>query len=156
MTMQSRKNNLLLLLLLAAYVFVFICPVIAETGTYQIQPQYQRTVSISLNSGDSVAGSIVVNGEGAIDFWVSDPQSNNVTSATHNNIGQTDFSLTAQSSGTFTFHIFNRSTGSSVTAMLNYNATHRIFGIPQEMFLLLVIVGVVLLLIVAWAVLSKI
>lgn len=157
MTMQPRKNNLLLFLLLAVSLFVFVCPVIAETGTFQnIPPHQQRTVLISLNNGDSVTGSIVVNGEGAIDFWVSDPQNNNVTSATHNNIGQTDFSLTAQSSGTFTFHIFNRSTDSNVTVTLNYNATRRIFGIPQEMFLLLVIVGVVLLLIVAWAVLSKI
>lgn len=152
--MQPRNNGILLFLLLAASLFVIICPVIAETGTYQIQPQQQKTISLSLNSGDSVTGSIVVNGEGSLDFWISDPQGMNVTS--HSNIGQTDFSLNAQTSGTFTSHIFNRSTDSSVTAILNYNTTRRIFGMPQEMFLLLVIVGVVLLLIAVWAVLSKI
>lgn len=152
--MQPRKNSILLFLLLTASLFVIICPVIAETGTYQIQPQQQKTVSLSLNSGDSVTGSIVVNGEGAIDFWISDQRGMNVTS--HGNVGQTEFSLNAQNSGTFTFHIFNRSTDSSVRTTLNYNATHRIFGMPQEMFLLLVIVGIVLLLIAVWAVLSKI
>jgi uncharacterized membrane protein YdbT with pleckstrin-like domain len=151
--MQPRKNNIPLFLFLTAYFFIVICPAIAETGTYQIQPQQQRTVSLSLNNGDSVTGSIVVNGEGSIDFWISDSQGMNVTY--YNNIGQTEFSLNAQTSGTFTFHILNRSTDSSVTATLNYNATHRIFGIPQEMFLLLVVVGIVLLLIIVWAVLSK-
>jgi hypothetical protein len=151
----NKKNSLLLFLFLGIFlVMIIVYSANAETGTYEIQPQQQRIVSINLNSGDSVSGTVVVNGEGAVDFWISDPQGNNVTA--HGNTGQEPFSLNAETSGTFQLHIFNRSTSSNVNAVLNYNVVHRIFGMPQEMFLLLVIVVVVFLLIIIYAAMSKI
>jgi hypothetical protein len=132
---------------------MFISQAVAETSTYQIPAQQQRLISFNLNNGDSASGTIILNGAGSVDFWISDPQNRNVTAYT--NIGQTEFSINAEISGTFFFHIFNKSID-SVSATLNYNVVHRIFGMPQEIFLLLVIVGVLLLLIIFWAILSKI
>ena len=149
----NRKKSILLFLLLGLFLNTIVYTANAETGTFEISPQQQQVVSINLNNGDSASGTIVVNGEGAIDFWITDPQGNNVT--VHGNTGQAQFSLDAKTSGTFQFHIFNKSASSNVTATLNYNVVRRIFGMPQEMFLLLVIVAVVLLLIVIWAVMSK-
>ena len=96
----------------------------------------------------------MADGEGTFNFWISDPQSMNVTS--YSNIGQTEFSLDAKTSGTFAFHILNRSTDASAAATLNYDVVRRVFGMPQEMFLLLVVVGVALLMITVWATMSKI
>ena len=151
--MQHKKISLLFSLFLSTLLFATISQAIAEQNKLQIPPKQEKTVSVSLNSGDSTSGTIVVDGEGSIDFWVSDPQNKNVTSSP--NIGQTQFSLNAETSGTFTFHVFNIG-DSEVSATLNYNVVHRIFGMPQEMFLLLVIVGVVLLMLIIWAVMSKV
>lgn len=151
--MLYKKKIFLLFSFLSTFLFLVVSTAIAETGTYQIAPQQQKVISINLNSGDSASGTIVVNGEGAIDFWISDPQNMNVTTQSY--IGHSEFSFTAETSGTFLFYMFNRSMESSVTVTLNYNVVHNIFGMPQEIFLLLLIVGVVLLLLVIWAILSK-
>jgi hypothetical protein len=151
--MQFKKGSIPLFLLLTFSLFATVCSVIADTRTCEIEPQQQQTITLNLNNGDSVSGTIVVNGQGLIHFWISDPQGMNVTD--YGNVGKTDFSLNAQTSGTFTLHMFNTSPDSSVSATINYNATYRILGMPQELFLLLVIVGVALLLIIVWALSSR-
>ncbi len=149
--MRLKVNSVPLFLLVVASLLAIVCPAFAETGTYQIPPQQQQIIQLNLNSGDSASGSIVVNGGGNVDFWISDPQGMNVTTYS----GQTEFSLDANTSGYFAFHMFNTSTDTSVSVTLNYNVVHEIFGMSQEMFLLLVIVGVALLMIIVWAIMSK-
>ena len=149
--MWPKVTSVPLFLLVVASLLAIVCPAFAETGTYQVPPQQQQIIPITLNSGDSASGSLVVNGRGNVDFWISDPQGNNVTTYS----GQTEFSLDANTSGTFAFHIFNLSTDASVSVTLNYNVVYEIFGMPQEMFILLVIVGVALLMIIVWATMSK-
>ena len=151
--MQFRKGNILLFFLLTLCLLSTSCLVNADTGTFQIQPLQQQTITLNLNNGDSVTGTVVVNGQGVIDFWISDPQGTNVTN--YGNVGQTGFSMNAQTSGNFTLHMFNPDANSSVSATINYNPNYTIMGMPQELFLLLVIVGIALLLIVVWALSSK-
>ncbi|MGQ9565970.1 MAG: emp24/gp25L/p24 family protein [Candidatus Bathyarchaeales archaeon] len=124
----------------------------AETATYDVLPQQQQIVTVNLNAGDKIAGTILVNGEGTIAFWISDPQNNNVTVSS--SVGQKTFSLTAETSGTFSVHLYNEGV-SVVSVTLNFNVAHQIFGVPHEIFLLMVIVGIVLLLIMFWAILAK-
>jgi len=152
--MQLRKGSIFLFLLLTFSLLATVCSVVADTGTYPIQPLQQQTIKLNLNNGDSVTGTIVVNGQGMIDFWISDPQGMNVTN--YSNAGQTSFSINAQTSGTFTFHMFNPSADSSISVTINYNPNYTILGMPQELFLLLVIVGIALLLVVVWALSSKV
>jgi len=152
--MRLAKRGIPLFLFMTSCLLAATYSVNADTGTYLIQPLQQQTITLNLNNGDSVTGTIVVNGQGSIDFWISDPQGVNITN--YNNVGQTDFSMSAQTSGNFTIHIFNTGADSSVSATINYNPNYTILGIPQELFLLLVIVGVALLLIIVWALSSKI
>ena len=152
--MQLRKGSIPLFLLLTFSLLATVRSVVADTATYPIQPLQQQTITLTLNNGDSVTGTIVVNGQGMIDFWISDPQGMNVTN--YSNAGQTSFSINAQTSGTFTFHMFNPSADSSISVTINYNPNFTILGMPQELFLLLVIVGVALLLVVVWALSSKV
>jgi len=152
--MQLRKGSIPLFLLLTFSLLATVRSVVADTATYQIQPLQQQTITLTLNNGDSVTGTIVVNGQGMIDFWISDPQGMNVTN--YSNAGQTSFSINAQTSGTFTFHMFNPSADSSISVTINYNPNYTILGMPQELFLLLVIVGIALLLVVVWALSSKV
>lgn len=147
--MQHKKGTILLL---SVFLLAVIAQVIADTATLEILSQQQRVVSFNLNSGDSASGTMVTNGAVTVDFWITDPQNRNVT--VYSNVGNVQFSFEAQASGTFMFHIFNKNS-ETVLGTLNYTLVHRIFGMPQETFLLLVIVGIVLLMLVVWALMSK-
>jgi len=145
-------RGILTLLFLFSFAFAVVVQVMADTVALQVLPQEQKVVSFSLNSGDSASGIMVTNGAVNVDFWISDPQNRNVT--VYSSVGSVDFSFVAQTSGTFQFHVFNKN-AETVVGTLNYTLVHRIFGVPQEIFLLLVIVGIVLLMVIAWAVMAK-
>ncbi|HVP41164.1 MAG TPA: emp24/gp25L/p24 family protein [Candidatus Krumholzibacteriaceae bacterium] len=142
----------LVFLLLSLFVLGIIAQAMADTATLEVPPQQQKVVSFTLNSGDSASGTLVTNGVATVDFWITDPQNRNVT--VYGNTGNIQFSFEAQTSGTFLFHVFNKNSD-TVLGTLNYTLVHRIFGMPQETFLLLVIVGVVLLMLIIWALMSK-
>jgi hypothetical protein len=139
-------------LLLSAFLFIAVLPTMADTTSFEILPQQQRAFSFDLSSGDSSSGTMVTNGALTVDFWITDALNNNVTA--YSSTGSADFSFEAHTSGTFQFHIFNRNS-QTVQGTLNYDIVHRIFGIPQEMFLLLLIVGIVLLMLIIWGLMSK-
>jgi hypothetical protein len=149
---MQRTRVALVFLLFSAFLLTVVVQVMADTATLEVPPQQQKLVYFNLDSGDSASGTIVINGGATVDFWITDPQNNNVT--VYNNVGNAQFSFQAQTSGTFLCHVFN--TGSdTVQGTLNYTLEHQILGMPQETFLLLVIVGIVLLMLIVWALMSK-
>jgi hypothetical protein len=150
---MRHKKGTLTLLLLSTFALAVITQAIADTATLEVLPQQQKVVSFDLNSGDSASGTMVTNGAVTVDFWVTDSQNRNVT--VYSNVGNAEFSFEAQTSGTFQFHMFNKNS-ETVVGTLNYTLVHRIFGMPQEIFLLLVIVGIVLLMLIVWAAMSKV
>lgn len=134
-------------------VLAVIPQIMADTAGLQIVSQGRKDVPFTLNAGDSASGTLVMNGGVAVDFWISDPQDRNVT--VYSRIGTAQFSFDAQTSGSFQFHVFNPNTETAL-GTLNYTLVHRIFGMPQEILLLLVIVGILLLMLIAWAATSKV
>jgi hypothetical protein len=149
---MHRKMNPFVFLLLSAFTLAVIAQATADTTLLDVSSQQQKVVYFSLNSGDSASGTLVTDGGATVDFWITDPQNRNVT--VYSNVGNVQFSFEAQASGTFLFHIFNKNPD-TVQGTLNYTLVHRIFGMPQETFLLLVIVGIVLLMLIVWALMSK-
>ena len=146
------KMGALSFLFLSTLILAVIVQVSADTAKLEIPAKQQWIVSFSLSSGDSASGTLVTDGAATVDFWVTDPQNMNVT--VYHNVGNVQFSFEAQISGTFIFHVFNNNS-ETVLGTLNYTPVHRILGMPQETFLLLVIVGVVLLMLIVWALMSK-
>lgn len=149
---MQRKLGPFPFLFLSILVLAVIAEASAETAALQILPQQEKVVAFTLNAGDSASGTLIINSGASVDFWIADPQNRNVT--VYNHVGNCEFSFDTQISGTFSFHVFN---GNSETTLgtLNYTLVHRIFGMPQEIFLLLVIVGIVLIMLIAWAAMSK-
>ncbi len=149
--MKSRLTIICVLLIL------YILPIssakaFSETFTVPAEDGMLRTVN--LNEGDEVSGRITVVGtrENSINFSISDP--NNITILSYQNIGLRDFKFTASNTGVYNFYFENWFSQEAKHVTFNYNVRHYIFGFPQEIILVFVIVGLALVAIVVFVAMS--
>ena len=70
-------------------------------------------------------------------------------------IGQRNFSFAATATGTYILHFDNSLSPEDEIVTLNYSIQHYIMGIPQNMFLVIVIAVIVVLAVAAFAFLGK-
>ncbi len=146
------KIDTLPFLVLSVLLFTLIPQIMADTTALQVLPHEEKAIAFTLSAGDSASVTLVMNSAATVDFWITDPQSRNVTAYSHT--GNAEFSFDAQTSGTFLFHVYNRNLETAL-GTLNYTLVHRILGVPQEIFLLLVIVVIVFIMLFVWAASSK-
>ncbi|UCE96602.1 MAG: emp24/gp25L/p24 family protein [Candidatus Bathyarchaeota archaeon] len=122
--------------------------------TFTVPAGDNFTKIVNLNEGDEVSGRVAVVGveESLINFSISDP--GNIVILDHSNIGLRDFKFTAPRTGTYSFHFQNQFSQETKHITLNYNVQHFIFGLPQELILVFVIVGLALIAIVVFIAMS--
>jgi hypothetical protein len=106
---------------------------------------------LNLNDGDTVSGRITLVG-GGINFSITDVYDNIIQEDTI--IGLADFQMTATEDGEYSLHFENFFSTDTIFVTLNYNVQHYIFGFPQEIILLFAIVGLVLIAVIVFALLS--
>jgi hypothetical protein len=70
--------------------------------------------------------------------WIVSP--NNVTLRDFGEVGQTSFSFVCDVEGEYTLHFVNNEQTAEKRVALNYEIDHYIFGIPQMLFMALIIV----------------
>jgi hypothetical protein len=125
---------------------------LATTETLTVPPLEEITRSLNLREEDRVSGSIsVIGGSGNdINFYVVDPDG--IVVLQIERLTHKDFSFDAEKGGTYVLH-FNNSFSVSVSKQvtLNYSIKHYIMGIPQEQFLLLVVVAIIVIAIIVFA-----
>ena len=122
--------------------------------SFTLQPLEEHTITLSLQQADGVSGSFsTVSDDGTgINFHVTDPYNNTILH--YDGVLQRSFSFTAEVDGDFQLHFNNTlSAGSRKTVSLNYDVTHYIMGLPQEQFLMIVVVAVAVIGLMLYAVL---
>jgi hypothetical protein len=153
-TSLSKSAHTFAALILVLSMFMFVAIVAADNASFIVQPQQEHVITLSLHETDSVSGSFSVasNDETGINFFISDLQGKTIL--TYNNVLQKSFTFIAESTGNYLLHFDNSLSSSySKTVALNYNITRYIMGIPQEQFLLFVIVAFAFIGIIAYALL---
>ena len=151
---MSKSTCAFVALTLVLSVFMFVAVAAGDNASFVLQPQKEHVFALSLHGTDSVSGSFSVasNDETGIKFHVDDPEGNTIL--TYNNVLQRSFTFVAESTGDYLLRFDNSlSSAYSKTVALNYNITRYIMGIPQEQFLLLVIVAFALIGLVAYTLL---
>ena len=123
----------------------------AYSETLKVPGQGSTSRIENLNEGDQVMGRIILVGD-SVNFSVSGPDSETILNYTVT--GLAEFSFSAIKAGRYVFLFENFSSGDDKSVALNYSIQNYIFGLPQEYFLLLVIVGIVLVAVVVFASLS--
>ncbi len=141
MRKQITISSLTILLILS-----FAAPVLCSQ-TITVPLGEPTTTNISLNQGDYISGSIVVTGglNSNINFYITDPDSNNV--ASYSQVIQTSFSFTAQTTGTYTLHFQNLGLLSR-NVTVDYNIKSSVIGLPQDTFIILVVAIILTIIIV--------
>jgi hypothetical protein len=151
------KISLLLILTitLAVTSISFFSKAKAYASTFQVEAGKDVTRIISLNKGDEIFGKIsvvsTINKE--INFYIEDPEENIILQ--NEECSQQEFRFFAEKSGAYVFHFDNTASDVSKTITFEYNTRRYIFGMPQEFFLLFIIVGVLFLAIIAYGLSSS-
>lgn len=135
-------TSILLALLIISSSSLAIC-----SQTISVPLGEPTTFTLTLNQNDYVSGSIVVTGglTSDVNFYITDPGSNNVVS--YSQITQTSFSFSAETTGVYT--LFFQNTGLlTKNVTLDYNVKASILGLPQDTFIILVVAAILAVIIV--------
>lgn len=129
--------------------------VIAVSRTIYVEAGKEKVESISLKVEDEVSGRISVIGDSSdgINFYVTDPDGKIVVQ--YKNATVKDFRFTASQEGTYKLHFDNSLSTDRKTITFNYDVRHYIFGIPQEDFLVFVVMIVALIGLILFVAMSR-
>ncbi len=126
----------------------------AVSRTISVDAGQEKVEDISLKVDDEVSGKIsVVGGSNKIDFSITDPSGEAIVPTER--VSVKDFRFTASKEGTYTLHFDNSFSTDHKTVTFNYDVRHYIFGIPQEDFLLFLIMIVAVVGLVLFVRLSR-
>ena len=106
-----------------------------EEVTYAVNLVAEDRVLIQFSA---VAESSVGEASNTVHSWVVSPD--NVTLRDFGEVGQASFSFVCEVEGEYTMHFVNNDLTSDKRVTLNYEIDHYIFGMPQMLFMALIIV----------------
>lgn len=152
---RMRVHFILLFCLLLGIFMLNINAVSAVSRTIYVDAEQEKIESISLKVDAEVRGRISVIGgsDDDIDFYITDPDGEAVVSKER--VGVKDFFFTASKEGTYQLHFDNSFSTDRKTVTFNYDVRYYIFGIPQEDFLVFVVMVVAVIGLVLFAALSR-
>jgi predicted RND superfamily exporter protein len=129
--------------------------VLAVSRTIHLDAGEEKVEDIHLKVEDEVSGrvSVVSDSDDGINFYVEDPNGNVIV--LYENASIEDFRFKASKEGNHKLHFDNTFSTNPKTVTFNYEVRHYIFGIPQEDFLVLVVMIVALIGILLFVALSR-
>jgi len=153
--MRRLQNSLLVLTVFAVLIGLVTGVAKATTENFTVPPRSEVTRQLKLQQNDRVAVSFSIVGESShqLNFYLTDP--NGKTILRHDRVGQTSFSFLAALTGTYVLHFDNSLSSESKMVTLNYDMEHYIMGMPQTLFLVIVIVGFLVLMIAAFVMMGR-
>lgn len=134
------KNTAFYLILFLLITTLISYGVNAETENFTVPPESEVTRTLNLKQDDRVAVGFTVVGDSTneLNLYVIDPYGNTILR--YDTVGQKSFSFSATTPGIYTLHFDNSHSLENKMVTLNYDIQHYIWGIPQTLFLVLVIV----------------
>jgi hypothetical protein len=139
-----KAHFLLMFFLLFGIVMLSVNPVGAVSRTIYVDAEQEEVESIYLKVDDEVSGRItVIGGDNDINFYITDPDEKVILS--EERVSVKDFRFTASKEGTYKLHFDNSFSTDRKTVTFNYDVRHYIFGIPQEDFLVFVVMIVAII-----------
>lgn len=148
-------RNVLLMVLFAVVTGLVVNSAQATTENFTVPPESEVTRSLSLHENDrvSIRFSVVAESDNGLNFYVTDPYGETVLR--HEGVGQKSLSFLAEMAGTYILHFDNSHSSGDKMVTLNYDIEHLIMGMPQTMFLVLIIVGVLVVAIATFTLMGK-
>jgi emp24/gp25L/p24 family/GOLD len=133
--MRSMKH-LTCSLLVVAIVLLLVPAAIAVAQSFTVQAGQEVTKTLSLVVEDHVQIRFAVAGK-TIDFYVTDPFGNRIVD--RSDTGSVDYAFVCSHEGTYTLYFSNAGSAEDKLVTLDYEVTPYIFGMPQALFLVLIV-----------------
>ena len=126
----------------------------ANAGSFSLAPGNQNVCKIAVSSGDRVQVTFTAIGDdsGSLLFWIVFPNS---TVTNLGNVDQYSASFKSNVGGTCELGFNNTSSSETILVALNYEVDHYIFGIPEMIFVLAVIVVLLMAFVSGYIIMSK-
>jgi len=127
----------------------------AKTESLSVPPETDLTKSLHLKENDRVSIGFSVIGEisNQIDFYITNPDEDRTYQ--YDNTGHKSFSFLTTKAGTYTLHFDNTQSTETKIVTLNCDVEHYILGMPEEMFLVIVVAVVCVLAIAVFILAGK-
>lgn len=150
-----RLGNIVLLPILFVVFTSLVTSVLATTENFAVNPESEVTRSLSLHENDRVSVSFSVLGESTneLNFYVTDPNGGIILR--YERVGQKSLSFLTKMAGTYVLHFDNLHSTEGKMVTLNYDIEHLIMGMPQTMFLVLIIVVILVFAVASFTLMGK-
>jgi len=137
--MIQPKMKMLSLLFVMIMLAASIQPVKATTMNLTVPKGQEITRSLSLAVEDHVLIEFTVVGHAGsiLDFYVADPHGN--IKVEYKKTGNVNYCFVCNETGEYILHFSNTDTSEDKLVTLNFEIQHYIFGIPQMLFMTLII-----------------
>jgi hypothetical protein len=147
-------RRLAYLLLILCFSISVIGIVHANAGSFNLAPGNQTVCQIAVSSGDRVQVTFTAVGDdsNSLLFWIVFPNS---TVTNLGNVDQYSASFRSNVGGTCELYFNNTSSSETIFVALNYEVDHYIFGIPEMIFVLVVIAVLLMAFVSAYIIMSK-
>jgi hypothetical protein len=132
---------MLMLLLLIAMLFAVLTSNVSATTLQFTVPNGEETLkTLSLSADDHVVVEFTVVGQtsNVLDFYVTDPDGN--VQAAFSGTGNVNYPFICNKTGDYVLHFDNTIWSDDKLVTLDYEIQHYIFGMPQMLFLTMIIV----------------
>jgi hypothetical protein len=153
--MSVKANVVIWVSLLSLLICLLVGTSMATAETITVPAGQIISRNVNLNAEDEVSGRIsVLGGESeGVNFTVTGPSDQVVLPSQR--VIVADFKFSASEKGTYLFIFDNSLSSVDKTVSFNYDVKHYWFGMPQEVFLMIIVVLVGALALVVYAMASK-
>jgi len=153
--MTSIKKRLTCSLLATTIVLLLIPAVKATAEDFTVRAGQEETKLLNLVTEDRVQIRFTVTGgtTNALDFYITGPHGN--VMETFGNTGSVDFAFVCSQDGEYELHFSNIASAEDKFVSLDYEVGHYIFGMPQMLFLALVVVLICMAAVAVFILMSK-
>ena len=138
--MTQLKKKLIRFLFIVMALSILVRNAKATTINFTVPEGEEITKPISLVAEDHVSVKFTVVGQTAstLHFYITDPHGD--VKVEYSEIGNVDYSFVCDEAGEYVLHFHNIDMSEDKLVTLNYEIQHYIFGIPQMLFLTIIIV----------------
>jgi hypothetical protein len=149
------KKHLVFPLLAVAIVLLLVPAVrgVSESFTVKAGQEEARTLSLIVEDHVQIRFTVIGKTISALDFYVTDPYG--YTMKTFGATGNVNYSFVCSQEGNYTLHFSNVASTEDKLVSLDYEITPYIFGMPQMLFLVLIVLGICMAAVAVYILMSK-
>jgi hypothetical protein len=153
--MGSIKTRLIYALVVATLIVIFTTPVRATTMSFTVPAGQDVTRMLTLVVDDRVTIKFTVTGQttSVLDFYIVD--TNGSVTESYRQTGNANINFVCSDAGNYTMHFSNTDPNEDKLVSLDYEIQHYIFGMPEMLFMTIVIAALCLLMAAAFIAMGR-